>query len=346
MDHIRILRRAFDITRFYRARWVFGILVALTTARGGGDGGGGGGGGTGTRTPLPNQFPPFGLPAIPAQVINMLIGIGISLICVLILLAVAFAILHYISQTALIRMVDGYEATNERVRVGQGFRLGWSRGAFRIWLVDLLFFVIGFAAVILLLLVAAAPLLLWLTRNNTVGVIGTILTVSMAIAFILALIIVGAFVSLWLQVARRAIILEGRGVFEGLREAWNLARRHLGDVIVMGLILFGLGLAFAILTIPLVFILIIVGGLAGGLPALLAGGITNLLAHGVVPWIVGALVGAPIFLAVLIVPLAFLGGLVETFYSSVWTLTYRELLALDAVRAETPPQQPGPEAAA
>ncbi len=44
MDHIRILRRAFQITRAYRALWLFGILVALTAARGGSSNGGGGGG--------------------------------------------------------------------------------------------------------------------------------------------------------------------------------------------------------------------------------------------------------------------------------------------------------------
>ena len=31
MDHIKILKRAFNITWVYRALWVFGIILALTT---------------------------------------------------------------------------------------------------------------------------------------------------------------------------------------------------------------------------------------------------------------------------------------------------------------------------
>jgi hypothetical protein len=337
MDHIRILRRAFEITRFYRALWVFGILVALTTAHGGGSSGGGGGGSGNTgNVPFPNQFPPFIFPTIPTQVINTLLAVGIALVCLFLIFGIAFTILRYLSQTALIRMVDGYEGSGERVTVGQGFRLGWSRGAFRIWLVDLLFFVIGFVGFLLLLLLAAAPLLLWLTRTTALRVIGTITTIGLGFLLILLLIIVAVAVSLWVQVIRREIILGGWGVFEGIRRGWVIVRRHLGDIILMGLILFGIGLVVAILTIPVFFLLGAVGLVAGGLPALVAGGLTNIFAHGAAPRIVAALVGLPILLAIISVPLLILGGLVETFYSSVWTLTYRELLALEAVRAETP----------
>jgi hypothetical protein len=338
MDHIRILRRAFEITRFYRALWVFGILLALTTSHGGGGSPGGGGSGTSgsSTSPFPNQFPPFTTPYIPPQVINTLIGVGIALVCVFLLLGIGFAILHYLSLTALVRMVDGYEANGEKVTVRQGFRLGWSRGAFRIWLVDLLFFVIGFTIFILILLVIASPMLLLLTHSTTLSVLGTVITVGLVILVILVLIIVGAAVSLWTQIIRREIILQGRGVMDGIRSGWTILRRHPGDVIIMGLILFGIGLVISILSIPVFFLLAIIGLIAGGLPALLAGGVTSIFAHGVIPAIIAAVVGAPILLVVVIVPLLFLWGLVETYYSSVWTLTYRELLAIEAVRSESP----------
>jgi hypothetical protein len=344
MDHIRILRRAFEITRFYRALWVFGILVALTASRGGsGSPGGGGSGSNGTgNSPFSNPYSPFQVPTIPGQVINTLIGVGIALICFFILLGIGMAILRYLSQTSLIRMVNGYEGSGEKVSVGQGFRLGWSRGAFRIWLVDLLFFVIGFAGFMLLLALAAAPLLLWLTRTRVFEVIGTIVTIGLVMLIILLLVIVAAAVSLWKQLIQREIILNGLGVFEGIRAGWQVLRRHLGDVIIMGLILFGIGLVIGILFIPLFFMLGLVGVIAGGLPALLAGGVTAIFTHGMIPGIVAAVVGVPILLAIIILPLLFVNGLVETFYSSVWTLTYRELLAMEAVRSETP-IQPGPE---
>jgi hypothetical protein len=335
MDHIRIIRRAFEITRFYRALWVFGVLVALTTSRGGGNGGGGNGSsGSGHNPNWPDQFPHFQWPNIAPDVLNTIIAVGVSVICLLLILGVGFTILRYLSQTALIRMVDGYEASGERVSVRQGFRLGWSRGAFRSWLADLLFFVIGFAITILLLLFAAAPLLLWLTGDNTAGAIGTVITIGLAMLVILVLIVAGSAVSLWVEMIRREIVLGGKGVMEGVRLGWRMLTRRLGDVIIMGLILFGISVGLFMLTIPVFLMLAATGVVAGGLPALLAGGITNIFVHGSTPQIVAASIGVPILLAVIFLPLLFIGGLAETFYSATWTLTYREMLAMDTVRAE------------
>jgi hypothetical protein len=53
------------------------------------------------------------------------------------------------------------------------------------------------------------------------------------------------------------------------------------------------------------------------------------------------LIGIPIFALVVSVPWLFLGGLVEVFKSSVWTLTYRELRALEGLEpgdVETEPE--------
>jgi hypothetical protein len=57
----------------------------------------------------------------------------------------------------------------------------------------------------------------------------------------------------------------------------------------------------------------------------------------VAPWILAAAVGIPIFLLVVGLPILFVGGLVQVFKSSVWTLTYRELQAVEGMR-------PAPEA--
>ena len=40
MNHINILKRALNITINYRALWIFGILLALTSGSGSGNGGG------------------------------------------------------------------------------------------------------------------------------------------------------------------------------------------------------------------------------------------------------------------------------------------------------------------
>ncbi len=326
MEHIKILRRAFSITLDYRALWVFGILLALTTAStpGGNDGGDGGNGYNGPST--------GGWPEISTEVISALIIAGILLLLVVLVLTVAGTVVRYVSETALSRVVRQHEGSGEKLGVRQGFRLGWSRPALRIFLVDLLIGVSVAVVFLLLLLISATPLLVWLTDSVPARVLGTVLTAGLAMLVIFAGIAVGIVLSLLLQFFRRAVVLENLGVMEGMRRGLQLVRQRLGDVIVMGLILFGLGLAWVIVMIPLVLVLLIAALVLGGLPALLVGVIVSLFAEGPLPWIIAAIVGAPIFFLVIGVPLLFLSGLAETFQSSAWTLTYRELLALEGAR--------------
>lgn len=327
MDHFKILKRAFSITLDYRALWVFGILLALTTAGSGGGSNGGGDGGGGYNGP-----PSGGWPEISPEVITALIIAGIALLLVVLVLTVVGAVVRYVSETALIRMVDQHEGAGEKLGVRQGFRLGWSRPALRIFLVDLLIGVSVAVVFLLLLLISATPLLVWLTDSVPARVLGTVLTAGLAMLVIFAAIAVGIMLSLLLQFFRRAVVLENLGVMAGMRRGLQLVRQRLGDVIVMGLILFGLGLAWVIVMIPLVIVLLIAALVLGGLPALLVGVIVSLFTEGPLPWIIAAIVGAPIFFLVIGVPLLFLNGLAETFQSSAWTLTYRELLALEGAR--------------
>jgi len=44
MKHAQILKRSWEILWSYKALWIFGIILALTTASGGGGGGNGGSG--------------------------------------------------------------------------------------------------------------------------------------------------------------------------------------------------------------------------------------------------------------------------------------------------------------
>ena len=332
MDHFKILKRSFTITWNYRALWVFGILLALTSASSGGSNGG-------TRSEI---GPGESGPNIPVEWINGLIIAGIALACIVLLLIVVGAVVRYISETALIRMVDQHEGTGEKIGVRQGFRLGWSRLALRLFLMDLLIGVSTMVVFLLALLVAAAPLLVWLTDSEPARILGTVLAIGLAVLVIFAGIVVAIVLSLLLQFFRRAVVLENLGVLEGMRRGWQLVRQRLGDVVVMGVILFALGLGWAIVMIPVIILLLLVAVVVGGLPALLVGTIISLFTEGITPWIVAAIVGFPIFLLVIGAPSLFLNGLVETYRSSTWTLTYRELLALEVARPAAGPENNPP----
>jgi hypothetical protein len=334
MDHIRILKRALSITTSYRALWIFGILMALTAGgrATGSNGGGGGNGGTGPNT--------FHWPQISPNVLTGLIVAGVVFLCVALLLAVVALIARYVAETALIRMVDQHEATGVKVSVRQGFRLGWSRAALRLFLMDFAIGLIALMAFLLLVLLAASPLLVWLTDSTPARVLGTLVAVALAVVVIFVAIVVGIALSLLVQFWHRAVVLEDRNVNAAVRRGWQLVRQRLGDVVVMALILFALGLAWAIVMVPVIFLLLAVAAIGAGLPALLVYAVGSLIAQGATPWIAAAIVGVPIFIVIMAIPLAVLGGLMQTFQSSSWTLTYRELLALEAARPAPGGDQP------
>ncbi len=278
------------------------------------------------------------------EVVSTIIPIGIALACLIVLLIIAAAIARYVAETALIRMVDDYEETGEKRSVREGFRMGWSRTAFRLFLIKLLIGLPVAVAFILLFVLAAAPLLLWTTKSTAIGVFGTMTTVGLGFLVTLLLIVVSAVLSLLRRFFWRACALEELGVIESIRQGFGIVRRHLKDVVIMWLIMVGVQIgwvialiATAIVLFPAIILLIIVGGVLGGLPALLVGGLASLFFEGAVPWILAGVVGVPIFILVMAAPWIFLGGLMEVFKSSVWTLTYRELRALESL--ETEPEQ-------
>ena len=277
------------------------------------------------------------LPGISAAVQNALIGALIGLACLILLLVVAGIIARYVAETALMRMVADHEDTGEKRGVGHGFRLGWSRTAFRLFLIDLVVVLPLVLAFILLFAIALAPLLLWLTEETTVGVVGTVATIGLSVLVILLAIVVALAVSLLMVFFRRACALESLGAIEAIKRGYGLVRRHFKDAAIMWLLMVGIGLGWGLIMIPLVFTLLVLGVLLGALPGLLAGGLASLFAEGAIPWITGAVIAAPIFLLVVTVPSVFLAGLMEVFKSSVWTLTYRELLTLEPVWVEAEP---------
>jgi hypothetical protein len=347
MDHIKILKRAFSITWSYRVLWVFGLLLALTLPRNG-NGSNSGVQFSGNEFNGSQGFPNV-IPGISAPILSAILTIGIALLCGIFLLAVVATIIRYVSETALIRMVDRNEASGEQVSVRGGFRLGWSRPALRLFLIDLLFGIVGVVAFILLLAIAAAPFLVWLTNIELLRVLGTVVGIGMVFLVILLFILIAIILSVVIHFIRRSAVLEDLGVFEAMWRGLSLVRQRLGDIVIMALIMFALGLGWIVVSIPVFILLVLVAVVLGGLPALLAGLVTSLFAQGALPWIFAIAVGLPIFLVVVIVPSGFISGLYETFKSSTWTLTFREVVALGdarpAAQADLPDAPPAGAAA-
>ncbi len=336
MDYMRIIRRSFEITWLYRALWIFGLILALTTAKGGGGNGGGGGGGGGSSfLAHPGLIGQNGLqvfdPQGAAAVLMIVAGIIVAL-----LLAVIFVVARVVAETALIRMVNDHEDSGVRLSIGQGFRLGWSRSALRIFLIDLLLVFGILLAFVVIFAIAAAPLATWLSNSDTLRTIGTAIAVPLLVLVFALFIAVVITAAVLLPFFHRACVLEGQGVIDSLRRGWAVFRSRASDAIIMTLALFCIGLAITLALIPVVILLGLGGTALAALPGVLSGLVASLFLHGQLPILVGLVVGLPILLLIIIVPILFISSLAQVFTSTAWTLTYREILSLTTPRAETP----------
>jgi hypothetical protein len=361
IDFRKILTRALHILWNYKTLWLFGILLALT----GGGTGSWNGGSSNSQTGSGNGFhgidansPPFlqnlntwfqeniaPLFLHPQQHVTTFIWIGLALLLLGLVVGTVLAILRYVSEAAVIRMVDEYEQSGTKVPFKQGWRLGWSRAAFRMWLIDLL---IGLLALPLVVVLAGLGLAAYLSTKGASDVfaVGSIVVASIACAFVF----IAAFVVLMILLGflsnffKRCAALENTGVRESFRRGWEMFRRNWQSASVMWLIMIGLWIAFgiaililAVFLIPVFVLLALPGLLVALVPALVAFGIASLFTSSPLAWIIALVVGAPFFFLVVGSPLLLIGGWAQIFNSSVWTLTYRELRALEAV---APPPQP------
>ena len=82
-----------------------------------------------------------------------------------------------------------------------------------------------------------------------------------------------------------------------------------------------------------VSILTALGGvLAAIVPTLATAGIASLLsAPDYWPWAFAAIIGLPLFFVVTFSPILLVSGWAQIYQSSTWTLTYRELKAIETV---------------
>ena len=354
MNHKGILKRSWQILWNYKALWIFGFILAISTASGGSSNTASSSSNSSSSYSSPSneqppmlgeswdegweeftqEFEPLFKEVIPAEIVTAAITLAVLLGCVIFILIIITMVFRYMSETALIQMVDRYEETDEKVRIRDGFRLGFSRTAWKVFLVDLVInlplFIIGITIVALVML----PLLLLLTDSPIASILGAVTAIGL---FFLALFVgffVFAVVSLFKHFFRRAVAIEGLGIFEGIRSGFQLVRKNLVNVGLMWLITAGINIVFTIVLIPTAILIFIISGLLGGAIGLAIGGLMSLVSQGALPIVVGVMAGLPIFIILMVIPLGFLDGLRETYMSSVWTLTYREARALESLELE------------
>lgn len=133
------------------------------------------------------------------------------------------------------------------------------------------------------------------------------------------------FLGIWSQLSTVAVVGEGRGIIDGLKRGWELIRRNLGPVVVVGLLVLLAQIGLGILT-GLILAPIGIGALLGSL-VFKSGGTFSL--EFFLPFL---LVAIPLSL---ILTMFF-----QSYTGTLWTLVFRRLAAAEG--AQPPVTAPPP----
>lgn len=306
MEFGKILSRAWQITWRWKVLWLFGFLVSL---------GQGSPGNSNVNWVEDRWHMDRFLPEV--------VGIVIALVCVGLIIAIALWVLSVIGRGALIGGVQQVEEEGYT-----NLPRAWRVGVSRFWTLFGLSFLTGLPVLILVILVVAAfvgPILtdvsISVDRGGLSGL--SVLSFICGVPLCCGTIVVGIVLSQIKIYAERAAVLEGLGWIDAFRRGWQVLRENIGPTVVFWLILFVIGVVFAI----------VVGG---GLLVLAAPFVALFARIRPGAWVLIPICGGGLLA---IVAGALIGSVVQTFTSATWTLAYREMTGLGV-----PPMNMEPEA--
>lgn len=283
-----VLSKAWAIIWKHKVLWIFGILAGIS--------------GVNTTSSFSQSSESQQLPSQFENYVNQIPDWQVALfvlfvILIIVLLVVLLVFLSTMGKIGLIRGTAQADRSIPKLSFGELFRGGLPY----FWRVFGLNLLVGlaFALVIILIIVASIPLAI------------TVIGLLCVIPIFCLLGPLGFFINMVIELSNNAIVIEGKGIMDGLRRGWHLFSANLGQVILLGGVLlliswgvgFVIGLPFALFLAPLI------GGLLIGTDISMSGGflITILCLIGYLPI------------------LFLLNGILQGYIHSSWTLAYLRL---------------------
>lgn len=324
MDYGVILRRAWRITWDNKYLWWLGFLTALV----GGRRVGGSLRGLNLRNP-PGGFQPdvtrYGaFPGFDPSAISTKTIVGwTAILCLIVLLGLAVWVLSTIARGGLISATNQIEDAEQA-----SFREGWQSGLGTLWRMLGVSAVQGLPSFIflvgLILLVGLGGLALLRATDLPATdpsrlLAGSGVALACAIPLLCILFLVSLALSILRPFADRACVMEDERVFASYRRGWEMLRGNFGDSLVLGIIsvLVRLVIGTAVSALFLLPVIAAFGGIIGGA----AGGFVSYSNFG---WVFAVIVvcGSLVILALW----AIVSAVMTTYFSSMWTLAYRQFL--------------------
>ena len=299
-DFGKVLTRSWQIIWKHKVLWIFGILASCARGNSGGSGNGGGGNsgyqGGPNNGGLPFQTNQF--EQVMEQIVEYVkdnLWVILLVIVGIILLSFLFYALGMMGRIGLIKGTFKAESGAERLAFGEL----WSESMPYFWRVFGLNFLLG-----LLIFVLIVPFVLLGVFTAGVGFLCLLPLLCILVPVFWA-------VSVILEQAQAAIVIEDLSMMDGVKRGWVVVKSNVGAMIIMALIL-GVGGAIVGVVVALPLIIAV-------LPIII-GAVTESLRESMTPvWI--ALGCCVAYFPVLLL----LNGVLTAYLQSAWTLTFMQV---------------------
>ncbi len=293
MNYTALLKKSYHIVIKNKFLWLFGFLAGGSLGFNSFGNGGSGYNGNSKDTQAFSQIGNF---------ISHYWLIIIIIILILFIIFIVFSILSIISKGALIGSVNKIN-NKEATGIRDGFSIGWHK-FWRILGISVILFLIAFVPILILGSIAIGfimiPFIGW--------IIGGLLILLMIPLVIIAAFLMGVVG----QMAYCYCVIDGKHIMESLRKSWSLFKSRWKNLLIVFL---------------LILLISIVVGIALVLALLIVGVLLVLLGVGVYYGLglIATIVYSVIFGLLVLVILAIFSGAFNSYYLTVWTLTYLNL---------------------
>lgn len=252
MDYGQILSRSWKITWENKYLWVLGFLAALTRISSNAN--------TNYSTSDPvTDFQSF------ERVMQASMAV-LLLCCVFFIVGLALWLLSVVAKGGLITAVAGID-NGEEMSLGAAFRAGTARVWTLVGMNILLYLPIilaVFVALIVGFMALAGSGITFATLAEEPAVAGDALAAGFSLFFIClcglmcGLVLVGIVLQFINAFAYRGIMLRGLGVMESISHGWQVFRANMGEVLLLAVLFFIIGIAYIFLAAMVLFPLTLV----------------------------------------------------------------------------------------